>query len=143
MTLFFFMKLNKTFKIWKSPWSWQNTKWNAQNRLSLLKICHMQTVKPYPHQCILSTKLVWECNNSHIQIWRQTRPSEYYRDICINSCPGKHFCVVLNKRLKNFVEDHNILHKAQIGFMSNHRTTDHIFSLRTLIDKYANFALVS
>ena len=59
-----------------------------------------------------------------------------YRGICINSCLGKLFSTVLNNRLKNFVGDHNILHKAQIGFMSNHRTADHIFALRTLIDKY-------
>ncbi len=41
--------------------------------------------------------------------------------------------------MKTFVEDHNILHKAQIGFKSNHRTTDHIFALRTLIDKYVTY----
>ena len=54
-------------------------------------------------------------------------PANYW-GICINSCLGKLFSAVLNNRLKNFVEDHNILHKAQIGFMSNHRTTDHIFA---------------
>ena len=59
-----------------------------------------------------------------------------YSGICINSCLGKLFGAVLYNRRKNFVGDHNILHKAQIGFMSNHRTTDHIFALRTLIDKY-------
>ena len=59
-----------------------------------------------------------------------------YRGICINSCLGKLFSAVLNNRLKSYVQDHNILHKAQIGFIPGHRTTDHIFSLRTLIDKH-------
>ena len=61
-----------------------------------------------------------------------------YRGICINSCLGKLFTSVLNTRLKNFVIDQDILHEAQIGFLPNHRTTDHIFTLRTLIDKYVN-----
>ena len=58
-----------------------------------------------------------------------------YRGICISSCLGKLFSAVLNNRLKNYVHDQHILHPAQIGFLSNHRTTDHIFTLRTLIDK--------
>ena len=61
-----------------------------------------------------------------------------YRGICINSCFGKLFTSVLNTRLKNHVLDHDILHQAQIGFSPNHRTSDHIFTLRTLIDKYVN-----
>ena len=31
-----------------------------------------------------------------------------------------------------------LLHKSQIGFMPNNRTTDHVFTLRTLIDKYVH-----
>ena len=27
------------------------------------------------------------------------------------------------------------MHRSQIGFLPNHRTADHIFSLKTLIDK--------
>ena len=61
-----------------------------------------------------------------------------YRGICINSCLGKLFSAVLNNRLKSYVQDQNILHKAQIGFIPGHRTTDHIFSLRTLIDKHVS-----
>lgn len=43
-----------------------------------------------------------------------------YRGICINSCLGKLFNAAVNNRLKKFVGEHNILHEAQIGFMSNH-----------------------
>ena len=59
-----------------------------------------------------------------------------HRGICISSCLGKLFSAVLNSRLTNYIEDNNIMNKAQIGFMANHRTTDHIFTLRTLIDKH-------
>ena len=61
-----------------------------------------------------------------------------YRGICINSCLGKLFTAVLNARLKIFLLDQDILHKAQIGFLPNHRTSDHIFTLKTLTDKYVN-----
>ena len=30
----------------------------------------------------------------------------------------------------------NIIDQAQIGFLPNHRTSDHIFTLRTLVDKH-------
>ena len=56
-----------------------------------------------------------------------------YRGICVTSCLGKLFSSVLNLRLSNFLQDQKILHPSQIGFL---RTTDHIFSMRTLIDKY-------
>jgi hypothetical protein len=61
-----------------------------------------------------------------------------YRGICISSCLGKLFTSVLNTRLKNHVLQQNILHQAQIGFLPNHRTSDHIFTLRTLVDKYVS-----
>ena len=64
-----------------------------------------------------------------------------YRGICINSCLGKFFTSILNNRLKNFVLDEEILHEAQIGFLPNHRTSDHIFTSRTLIDKYVKQVL--
>ena len=54
----------------------------------------------------------------------------------INSCLGKLFTSILNTRLKGHVVDQNILYQAQIGFLPGHRTSDHIFSLRTLVDKY-------
>ena len=44
--------------------------------------------------------------------------------------------MILNKRLAEFVLQKNILHSSQIGFLSNNRTTDHIFTTRALIDKY-------
>ena len=31
-----------------------------------------------------------------------------------------------------------MLHKSQIGFLPNNRTADHVFTLRTLIDKYVH-----
>ena len=42
-----------------------------------------------------------------------------YRGICISSCIGKLFCSVLNQRLLKHVDLNNILHKSQIGFLTN------------------------
>ena len=61
-----------------------------------------------------------------------------YRGICVNSNLGKVFCSILNTRITNFLKEHNVLSKNQIGFLPNHRTSDHIFTLHTLIDQYVN-----
>ena len=58
-----------------------------------------------------------------------------YRGICVSSCLGKLFCSILNQRLLEYIVSLNILHKSQIGFLPNNRTADHVFTLRTLIDK--------
>ena len=63
---------------------------------------------------------------------------ENYRGIAINSCIGKVFNSVLNSRLDNFLETNNIIHNSQIGFCKKCRTSDHVFVLKTLIDKYIN-----
>ena len=63
-----------------------------------------------------------------------------YRCICVTSCLGKLFTALLNTRLHNFVRSQNLLHPSQMGFLEGFRTTDHIFSLRTLIDKYVTNA---
>ena len=59
-----------------------------------------------------------------------------YRGICVSSNLGKLFCSILNSRLQNFLSEHNVLSKSQIGFTPQHRTTDHIYTLHTLIQKH-------
>ena len=59
-----------------------------------------------------------------------------YRGICVTSCLGKLFCSILNIRLNNYFQEKNILHPSQIGFLRGYRTTDHIFTMKTMIDKY-------
>ena len=49
---------------------------------------------------------------------------------------GKLFCMVLLDRLSNFTLEKEILHPSQIGFLSENRTADHVFTIRTIIDKY-------
>ena len=59
-----------------------------------------------------------------------------YRGITIMSCLGKLFNSVLSTRLSEYLSNGNLLSPSQIGFEKNSRTTDHIFTLKTIIDKY-------
>jgi exonuclease III len=58
-----------------------------------------------------------------------------YRGITITSCIAKVFNSVLNNRLEDYLTVNNIIHESQIAFKKNSRTSDHMFVLRTLIDK--------
>ncbi len=60
-----------------------------------------------------------------------------YRGICVNSNLGKVLCSILNTRLLHFLMK-NALSKCQISFLPKCRTSDHIFTLQTLIDKYVH-----
>uniref|UniRef100_A0A4W5RDT1 ribonuclease H n=1 Tax=Hucho hucho TaxID=62062 RepID=A0A4W5RDT1_9TELE len=61
-----------------------------------------------------------------------------YRGICVNSNLGKVFCSILNSRIQTFLQEKNVISKCQIGFLPNHRTTDHIYTLHTLINKHVH-----
>ena len=56
--------------------------------------------------------------------------------ISILSCAAKLFNVILTKRLDNFLQDNSLINPVQIGFTKKARTADHMFVLRTLIEKY-------
>ena len=57
-----------------------------------------------------------------------------YRGISLQNCIAKLFSTVLNSRLVSFYEDK--FADQQFGFRANHRTTDTIFILKSLITKY-------
>ena len=59
-----------------------------------------------------------------------------YRDISLSSCLSKSFARVLYNRMDKFVSDYTILNESQIGFRKSYRTTDHVFTLKSIIDNY-------
>ena len=59
-----------------------------------------------------------------------------YRGIALTSCLGKLFTSILQSRLNKFIEQNNILNPEQFGFRPNSRTTDSLFILQQLINKY-------
>jgi len=61
-----------------------------------------------------------------------------YPGLCIMPCLSKVFNSILNERLQHYFDKYNIIHKAQIGFQPKTRTSDHMFVLKTLIEKYVS-----
>ena len=59
-----------------------------------------------------------------------------YRGITLLSIFGKFFLGVLFERLNNVVSNFEILEQNQIGFRKGYQTSDHIFTLRVIIDNY-------
>ncbi len=59
-----------------------------------------------------------------------------YRGITITSCLGKLFNKVLNTRLVDHLEETGTLSDNQAAYRKGYSTTDHIFSLKSIINKY-------
>ena len=59
-----------------------------------------------------------------------------YRGITLSSCFGKLFCHVLNERILHYLDNRSFLKPEQAGFRKYFRSTDHIYGLKTIIDKY-------
>ena len=59
-----------------------------------------------------------------------------YRGISVGSAMGKLLSIIMNNRVIRYLVKNNLLSECQIGFIKGCRTADHIFVLRTLIEKY-------
>ena len=61
-----------------------------------------------------------------------------YRGITLLSAMSKLFTSCINRRLYDYVENEYVLGNEQAGFREGYSTTDHIFTLHTVIDLYIN-----
>ena len=59
-----------------------------------------------------------------------------YRGITLLSIFGKFFLGVLLDRLNNIISQYESLEQNQIGFRKGYQTSDHIFTLRSIIENY-------
>ena len=59
-----------------------------------------------------------------------------YRGICIMNALLKVLCTMLNNRLTTYCNDNNLIDIKQIGFEKGCRASDHIFTLKTIVNKY-------
>lgn len=59
-----------------------------------------------------------------------------YRGISLTNCLSKIFNSIINKRLLKLYE--NEINPAQFGFRKNNRTSDSLFIVKTLLNKYVN-----
>ena len=64
---------------------------------------------------------------------------ENYRPITILSCFSKLFTSVLNNRLTTFIDTYEILQENQAGFRKAYSTTDHIFTLNSLLELFKSY----
>ena len=65
---------------------------------------------------------IYDCNN--------------YRCLSLTSCLGKLFTSLLQNRLNVYMEENNLYNKFQAGFRPGYRTTDHIYAIKTILNKY-------
>ncbi|XP_063442678.1 uncharacterized protein LOC134722974 [Mytilus trossulus] len=66
-----------------------------------------------------------------------TNPNNY-RGITVTSAIGKVFNSVLNSRFDDFLLKHKLIHECQLGFTKKARTSDHMFIIKCIFDKYCN-----
>ena len=59
-----------------------------------------------------------------------------YRWITITSCLSKLFNLLLTTTLTKYVNDKGLINYNQVGFRKGFCTADHVFIVKTLIDKY-------
>ncbi|MCG8432281.1 MAG: reverse transcriptase family protein, partial [Candidatus Omnitrophica bacterium] len=59
-----------------------------------------------------------------------------FRGITLFSCLEKVFSTIMNNRLSVFLKNRDVIAKNQRGFQKKARTSDHLFIIRTLMDKY-------
>ena len=59
-----------------------------------------------------------------------------YRGICISSALLKIICTLLDNRNQEFCTKKEIINKNQIGFKRNHRTSDHLLTLKAIVKKF-------
>ena len=57
-----------------------------------------------------------------------------YRGITVGPVLSKLFAMILDNRLHAWTEEHHLRAKGQAGFRRDHRTTDNLFILRTIIE---------
>ena len=59
-----------------------------------------------------------------------------YRGICISSALLKILCCLMNNRIQSECSVRNLINKNQIGFKKNHRTSDNLLTLKSIVKKY-------
>ena len=64
------------------------------------------------------------------------RRVDNYRGISLLNIISKLYSTVINNRLSQFCKEHESIPEAQAGFRKGYSTTDNIFSLQSLVQKY-------
>ena len=80
-------------------------------------------------------------SETYPDLWRENFITPIFKGGCFND-PSNYrrvalssFSKLLSNRLDKFLEENNIICSEQIGFKKHCRTSDHILTLKCLIDK--------
>ena len=65
----------------------------------------------------------------------ESEDPDNYRGIAVGSTIGKVFSLIILNRLEIRIQQTHPVSQNQIGFKKTHRTSDHIFVLKTIVDK--------
>ena len=68
----------------------------------------------------------------------ETKDQNNYRGMTVTSAVGKKFNSILNNRLDSFLIKNKIINDCRIGFTKKARTSDLMFILKCICDKYCN-----
>jgi hypothetical protein len=107
----------------------------------------LKTAQTYLNPCLVKLFNAVFTSGIYPQIWSEgyitpifksenPKLPQNYRGIIICNSIGKVFNSILNNRLDKFLIENNIIHENQIGFPKKSRTSDHIFVLKCIIEKY-------
>ena len=61
--------------------------------------------------------------------------SRNYRGVVISSCLSKLFSKILHNRIEKHISDTSVMNENQTGFRKQYRTSDHILTLKSIIEK--------
>ena len=101
---------------------------SMQLLLSLFSKCFKYGMRPSVHGKATIFPLVKNAEND-------SRVPLLYRGISLLSHVGKMYTALLNNRLTAYLESNNILVEEQNGFKKNRSTTEHIFTLTSILDE--------
>ena len=85
-------------------------------------------------------------NTSITQIIHKEGPRdepENFRGTALTSNLSKNFNAIMNTRINNYLEENNLIAIEQGGFRRDHRTTDHIFVLQSIVQQYLDKGVFS
>jgi hypothetical protein len=77
------------------------------------------------------------CSAALSAVFKKGDPSvlDNYRGIAVGSVMGKMFSMLIERRLSDYCEEQGFRARGQAGFRDGHRTCDHVFVLKHLIDR--------
>ena len=97
------------------------------------------------HSCLLAllnrmlsthfTECLYVCVSTAVFKAGDKQDMGSYRGITVGPVFAKLFAMIIERRLASWAEKHGAKARGQAGFRKDHRTTDNVFVLRSLIDK--------